>query len=403
MKILMLTQDYPPIIGGGGRYVQSLSRELASRGSEVIVCTPWAQGLLRYEQGKGIAIHRLQGFSQRIPFLYKDSTRRFHPPVRDWVITNRLRRIVEKERPDMMHAYGWMLYSALPLKKDFRTPIVVNLQDYGFLCPKMSLLKDKGALCDETFTRKCIACGREFYGLTKSLAAYYGVKTNKKKLKLVDKFIAVSSFVKQAHVKHLGLNVNDVVVIPHFYDPEIEETGEEVAFPDDFVLFVGALSPHKGVDVLLEAYRKLKTQAKLVLIGHTHPDHHYRSTENVFIIENAAHNVVMQAMSRCRFAVFPSIWPDPFPIVTIEAMSQGKAVIASAVGGLIDGVVDGETGILVPPNDSDKLAEAIACLLKRPELSLRMGASGYQRFIENYTPDAVMPRILDLYHSLMRN
>jgi len=399
----MLADDYPPIIGGEGRHVQSLSRELAKREHEVIVCASWAPGLPRYEQEKGIKIHRLQGFFHRIPFLYKDPMRRWHPPVRDWVITNRLRRIVEEERPDMIHAHGWTVYSALPLKRDFGIPLVVTLHAYEFLCPKMSLFTDKSALCDEPFRKKCIACGRESYGLAKSLAAYYGVKTNKKRLKLVDRFVAVSSFVKETHVKHLSLDDKDVVVIPNFCNPEVEEAEKGVALPDDFMLFVGMLSLHKGVGVLLKAYRKLNTRAKLVLIGYTHPDYRCQSTENVFIVENAPHNIVMQAMSRCSFAIFPSIWPEPFGIVTIEAMMQRKAVIASAVGGFRDVVADRETGILVPRNDPDKLAEAIAYLLERPELTWQMGAKGYQRFIENYTPDVVIPMVLDVYQNLIRN
>jgi len=66
-------------------------------------------------------------------------------------------------------------------------------------------------------------------------------------------------------------------------------------------------------------------------------------------------------------------------------------------------VADRETGILVPRNDPDKLAEAIAYLLERPELTWQMGAKGYQRFIENYTPDVVIPMVLDVYQNLIRN
>ena len=64
-------------------------------------------------------------------------------------------------------------------------------------------------------------------------------------------------------------------------------------------------------------------------------------------------------------------------------------------------MVDNETGILVPPNDSDKLAEAISYLLERPELVSELGERGYDRFRKNYTPDVVVPMILDVYQSLI--
>jgi len=402
MKLLMLSDFYPPNIGGMERHVQSLSRELSKRGHEVTVCTIGHPGLPEYEEEGGVKIYRLEGLFQKVPFLYKDPARRFHPPTRDWLITRKLAQIIKQEKPDIIHAHGWILHSVIPLRKRAKIPLVVTLHNYGFLCPKQGLLTNKKATCDEPFTRNCLVCGKDIYSsVIKLLAAYYGVKVNRDRLKLMDKFIAVSSFVKEVHAKHLSLSDKDIVMIPNFYDHDIDVQREEAAgLPQDFILFVGAFIPNKGVDILIEAYQKLNTQTKLVLIGYVHPDYRYKRTENILVIENAPHGAVMQAMSKCRFAVFPSIWPEPSTTVAFEAMSQRKAVIASDVGGLRDIVVDGETGILVPPNDSDRLAEAISYLLQTPEQASQMGAKGYERFMENYTPDVVIPKIIGLYESL---
>jgi len=401
MKILMLSDIYPPFIGGGERHVQSLSRELAKRGQEVTVCTIGGRQLPRYEDEGGVRVHRFEGFFQKIPFLYKDPVRKAHPPAQDWIITRRLAHIIKQEKPDIIHAHGRILYSALPLKKEFQIPLLTSLHSYALFCPTTGLTK-KNNVCDRPFTTDCIPCGRDTYGLVKSLAAYYGVKINKNKLKSVDRFIAVSSFVEEVHAKHLGLSDKDIVMIPNFYSPESESASEkETELPEDFILFVGLLAPHKGVDLLIEAYRESNTKSKLVMIGGKHPDYGYESTENILVTEDAPHDIVMQAMSKCRFAVFPSIWPEPFGIVAIEAMSQGKAVIACDMGGLKDIVVDKETGILVPPNNSAELAESISYLLERPEVASEMGQRGYEKFRKNYTPDVVIPMILDVYQSLI--
>lgn len=397
----MLSDLYPPVIGGGERHVRSLSIELAKRGQQVSVCTIGHRGLAKYEEDEGIKIHRLEGLFQKVPFLFKDPRRKWHPPTRDRLITKQLSHIVEGERPDIIHAHGRILYSALPLKKRFGIPIVVTLHSYFPFCPRTDLMRGN-AVCDKPFTRECISCGKDFYGLAKSLFAYFGVKTSKNRLRSVDKFIAVSSFVKDVHVKHLGLGDSDLVMIPNFYHPEINgQRGKAGGLPEDYILFVGALIPDKGVNVLIQAFQKLDTRTKLVLIGGTHPDYRYQSTQNILIIEDVPHDVVMQAFSSCKFAVFPSIWPEPFGIVAIEAMSQRKAVIASDIGGLKDIVVDGETGIIVPPNDLDRLAEAISYLLRRPETALEMGQKGYNRFVKNYTPDVVVPRIVEIYQGLI--
>jgi len=400
MKILMLSSLYLPLLGGIVTSVRSLSGELSKRGHEVIICTVRQRDLPAYEEQDGAKVYRLDGLFQKIPFLFRDPARKWHPPARDWLITRNLAPIIEREKPDIIHAHDWILYSALPLRRKFNIPLILHLRGTGFLCPMTTSLTSKNTVCDEPVTRRCISCTSDFYGLARALAAYYGIKTNKDKLKLIDRFIAVSSFVKEFHLKHLGLADNDIVVVPNFYAADRDKAKAE-ELPEDFILFAGWLKPHKGVDVLIEAYQKLDTDTKLVLIGLEDPAYHYKGTETILIIKNLPHDAVMQAMSRCRFAVFPSVFPEPFANVGIEAMSQRKAVIAAATGGLKDVVVDGETGLLVPPDNADKLAEAISYLLERPQLASEMGERGYQRFIKNYTPDVVVPMIIDVYQSLI--
>lgn len=401
MKILLLSEFYAPVITGVSRHVQSLSRELAKRDHDVTVCTLRHGDSPRYEEEGRLKVHRLEGFFQRIPFIYKDSAMRYHPPVQDRLLTRKLSSIIAAQQPDILHTHGWIVYSVLPLKRKLNIPLVATLHGYELHCPT-TLLLNRNAVCHQTVGRNCILCGRGHYGLAKSLACYYGVRTNKDKLKSVDRFIAVSSFVKEANCKALRLRDGDVVVIPNFYAGTAATDGAKVGdLPQDFILFVGFLWPHKGVDVLIEAYQKLNTQTKLILIGYVHPDYHYKSTENILVIENAPHDVVMEAMSRCRFAVFPSAWPEPFGLVAIEALSQKKAIIASDMGGLRDIVLNGQAGILVPADDADRLGQAMAFLLDSPQKASEMGERGYVAFLENYTTDVVIPRIVNLYESLI--
>jgi len=403
LKIMMLSDLYPPFQGGIETHVQSLSRELGKRGHSVVVCTLGRRDLPNYEEKEKVRIYRIEGLFQGIPFLFKDPDRRWHPPARDWLISKRLARIIKSESPDIIHAHGWMVYSVLPLKTSLAIPLVYTIHDYRLFCPKMLLMRGD-SLCDRSSIGSCISCMRRDYGLLRALTAYYGVKVNKSKLRHIGKFIAVSAFAKEVYEKHLGLDGTKIVVIPNFYDIEAhDERNKTGGFPDDFVLFVGWLMPHKGTDVLIEAYRKLNTKAKLVLIGIEHPDYHYESSENITVMKNAPHDAVMEAMSNCRFAVFPSICPEGAPNVTREAMSQRKAIIASSVGGLKEAVVDDETGMLVPPNNADKLSEAISYLLENPEVASRMGESGYKRLIENYSADAAILKVIEVYRSLIRS
>lgn len=400
MKILMVSDFYPPFIGGSYRHVQTLSRGLVKRGHEVVVCTIGNKYLNVFEDDYGVKVIRFEGFFQKIPFLFKNREIKHPPPVHDLLISKKLKDIITDEKPDIMHSHGWLFYSILPLNGKLDLPLVVTLHDYGFICPKITFFKGN-QVCDEPFTSKCITCARGDLGLIKSSSAYYGIKSERNKLRLVDKFISVSSFVKEVYSKHLGLR-KKIVVIPNFYEMEKEnlKSQEAEAFPDDFILFVGGLSPHKGVDVLINAYNRLNTETRLVLIGGTYPDYSYESTENTMTIGNARYETVMEAYSKSRFVIIPSIWPDPCPTVAFEAMSYKKAIIASNTGGLSEVIVNGKTGILIPSNNSKKLAETIRYLLKNPSVANEMGKNGFNRFIRNYTSGAVVPKIEKVYDNL---
>ena len=125
-----------------------------------------------------------------------------------------------------------------------------------------------------------------------------------------------------------------------------------------------------------------------------------KSAENILIIEDAPYSVVKEAYQNCRFTIFPSIWHEPCATVAFEAMSYKKAIIASEVGGFADVVGEGETGILVPPNDSEALATAIEHLLQRPQVAEEMGQRGYERWRQNFSAEAVVPQVEQLYKSL---
>lgn len=397
MKILMLADFYPPIIGGVERHVQSLAIELCHRGHQVAVFTTGHPASVKREQG--VKVYRQEGIFQKTPFSRAGLKKKWLPPTQDWLFTRKLARIIGQESPDIIHAHGWMLFSALPLKKKLRIPIVTTLHGYGSFCPRWTLIRNN-SICDEPSLKNCFQCMREYSGIIKPLVAYYFIKANKNRLKSVDKFVAVSSFVKEAHVKHLRLGAEDIITIPNFYRPD-NPAQEVKSLPDDFILFVGALAPYKGVDTLIKAFRKVNTRTKLLLIGYRRLYYQCENTEDILVIEDAPRSTVMQAISKCKFAIFPSLWPDPAPTVTYEAMSQKRAVIASDIGGFKDIVIDRKTGILVPPGDSDRLSQAISNLLQNPETTLKMGERGYERFIKSYTPDMVVPGLIDLYQSLI--
>jgi glycosyltransferase involved in cell wall biosynthesis len=95
-------------------------------------------------------------------------------------------------------------------------------------------------------------------------------------------------------------------------------------------------------------------------------------------------------------------WTEGLPLVVLEAMAQRRPVVATPVGGTPEVVVDGETGLLVPPRDPDALAAALRRLLADPGLRQRMGEAGYERVRERFSADAMTRRVLAIYDEVLR-
>lgn len=93
-------------------------------------------------------------------------------------------------------------------------------------------------------------------------------------------------------------------------------------------------------------------------------------------------------------------WTEGMPLAVLEAMAHGRPVVATPVGGTPEVVVEGETGLLVPPRDPDALAAALRRLLADRELRVRMGEAGRQRVAERFTAEAMTRRILELYDAV---
>lgn len=158
------------------------------------------------------------------------------------------------------------------------------------------------------------------------------------------------------------------------------------------VLFAGRLSPEKGILELLEAARGLP----LVVVGDG-PLRERVPQARGFV----SHDELEGLYERAAVVCVPSR-REGFGMVCLEAMAHGRPVVASAVGGLLDLVVDGETGLLVPAGDVPALRAALLRLLRDPLLRRRMGEAGRSR-AGRFSWDTVVAETLDVYRDALRS
>ena len=228
----------------------------------------------------------------------------------------------------------------------------------------------------------------------------------------------------RVHVVHNGIDVNQ-------YQRDdatdvLERLGVDPAAP--YAFFVGRMTRQKGITHLLDAAELMDPSHTLVVLASS-PDTpeigaelrarageitaSEKGARLVFVEETPPRSEVIQLFSHATVFVCPSIY-EPFGLVNIEAMACETAVVASAVGGIPEIVVDGETGLLVEVGDADengtpldrddyarRFAAAVGGLLDDPDLAARMGAAGHDRVHERFTWPAIARRTVDMYEAVV--
>ncbi len=407
MRILMLTQFYHPLLGGLEQHVRTLSTELVSRGHDVVVATIQHAGQPAFEVDHGVRVYRIRSTMQLLPWLFSDTKRQYSPPFPDPESLLELRKIILKERPQIVHAHNWLLRSFLPLKAWSKARLVVTLHNYHLTCARVDLTY-RGKACSGPGFIKCLDCSTRHYGFLQGPpTALSNWMMDLIERTSVDMFLAVSQAVASGN--NLVNSRWPFRIIPNFIaetpcTPSDDFSSYLTQLPaQNYLLFVGALARVKGVEVLLRAYAELTNAPPLVLIGYQSPDWQQLAPacpQNVFILKNWPHDAVMQAWKRSSIALVPSIWHEPCPTVAMEAMSMGKPVIATRMGGLTDIVADGETGVLVPPNNPQALRDAIQSLLDAPQQQELMGNKAKQRIVM-FQAKSVVPRIEQVYCDIL--
>jgi glycosyltransferase involved in cell wall biosynthesis len=386
MRILHLTDLFAPSIGGAESHVLSLVRERVRRGHEMSVAT-----LVKLDgrpsdeiEDVGFRVHRLDAGFTRLPGAWASVDRSpYHPPFPDPVVAAALRRIIERERPDAVHAHNWMVYSYLAFKTRSHPPVLWMQHDYSLACAKKTRrFTSEDEHCPGATPLRCVRCAADQYGGPKAAAITLGLyASNATLLRRVDRVVANSAPVARLAGEAPGLR-GPVDAVSSFLEDGLADLADAVPRPaylpeaDGFLLFVGGLGPHKGIQDLLDAYGRLSDPPPLVVLGVPMAGSPTRFPAGAVVRERVPHAEVMAAFRRCAMAVVPSRWEEPFGFVALEAGTVGRPVVATDVGGLAGVVRDGVTGVLVPPRDPAALAAAIQSLLDDPARADALGAAG---------------------------
>ena len=402
MRILML-HSFHHQRGGDTTYTRALQQSLSDAGHEVIL------------------------FSMRHPDNDPSTWEARFPP---WVAprqarstTDRLRLarqmiwspdaasavqdLIRDVRPDVahiQHVHRHLTPSVLDPLNRAGIPVVWTVHDYELICPSGHLFT-QGAPCERCRGgdyRNAIRFRCKWDALLPSIAAATEQMVHRVRgvWGRVDRFLCPSGFLAQK-LTDFGVPAERVQVLPNPIDLGDHPPGPG---PGHGWLYAGRLASEKGVDVLIEAARRLPDHP-LTICGdgplRQRLERQAAALPWVRFTGFLRPEALGERLRAARVVVVPSRWYENFPYAVLEAQAARRAVVASRIGGISEQIRDGVDGRLVPPGDADALREAARELLEDPDRAARLGAAARDRIARVLRPSDHLDEVLQTYRSLI--
>ncbi|MGC9157428.1 MAG: glycosyltransferase family 4 protein [Terracidiphilus sp.] len=316
----------------------------------------------------------------------------------------RIQEAIGDFRPDLLHVHNWfprLSPSIVLAASAAEIPVVQTLHNFRMVCAN-GLLFRNGAVCTDCLGKSLPlagivhGCYRDSRAGSAIVTAAYGFHRLAHTWDGVDLFIAVSGFAREILIRG-GLPAEKIAVKPNFTRAEsfaAEKTRENA------VLFVGRLSPEKGIRTLLAAWETGLMPLRLKIVGdgplREEVERRAASGRGIEYLGRQPHEAVFRAMAKARILVFPSACFETFGLTIVEAFAQGTPVLASDHGTARELVEEGATGFRFPPGDAAALAAAVQRFPGGEDYE-RMSARCREVFLSRFTAEANYARMMEIY------
>ncbi len=381
MKVTYITKEYPPhVYGGAGVHIENLAREVSYRMPVEVRCFG--------EQRSDDPQLTVKGYDAW-PRMWEGGDKRFNGTLSTF--STDLSIIRDQMDSDLVHTHTW--YAAMAgyfAKVLYDIPFVATVHSLEPLRPWK----------EEQLGRS--------YHLTSWI--------EKVALLNADRIIAVSNQSRGEILDNFDVDPKKVVVIHNGIDlnkwHHVDTTEARQAYDlmgQRYILFVGRTSRQKGLVHLIHAMKYVDPGVKLVCCTSA-PDTPEVEEEIAAAVAQEPRCVWINTMlpkplyvelySQCEVFACPSVY-EPFGIINLEAMACERPVVASAVGGIQEVVVPGETGFLVPPADPKALADALNKVLRDKEMAHRFGQAGRKRVVDHFSWSSIAEKTIAMYKDLL--
>lgn len=378
MNILYVLHDFfPRFYGGTERYVLNIAKYMQKLGHGVKVLTYGLEDLPESFQPHGDILQRryvhegVPVFSIRHRTIPADVGYR----IRDPEIENGLRAILEEESFDIMHiAHPMRMASAAGIAQALGKPVILTLTDFWLLCPRGRMYKLDYSPCSSP--ERGAKCAREC-ALDKSIYARY--EDAETLFKSVDMLLAPSRFLIEIFREN-GWD-RDILPVRHGVDYHyVRNVNDTKPRRNGAIVFgfTGVVSKFKGVDLLVDAFKRVKAEnIQLKIYGNSVWEAGYddkirsdaAGDQRIEFMGNYNHDDLNQIMRGIDIMVVPSSTLESYGLVVVESLAHKVPVIASnIVGSAFEYIQDGVNGFIFDLNHPERLSETIQKLADNPAL-----------------------------------
>lgn len=378
MKILIVN-DYNEQIGGAETYIHSLTDQLLKLGHHVEIYTASDNFKDSFTKRKILISYLNRIFNIRQYFLFKKKLLVFKPDV------IHLQNIFNEVSPSILLA-----------KKNI--PVLMTIHDYHLVQAVFTQEERNGKKCKIAVCKGCLNCvGLKGMIFEKVKRFIHSLLLNK-----IDLFIAPSKYMQKIISESSSYK-------PRLIYYGIDLTKSSKVTSKSSALFSGRLTKGKGVDVLLESVAPIIKKVpnfRLTIAGDgelkeflVRRARELHISDKVTFLGYLEREAMLECYHKCTLLVVPSTWAETFGLVCVEALSMGRPVVATNVGGIPEIVQDGFNGYLCRPNDTKALSEAIIRIISNESLLQKFSLNAHES-IKKFDINRHIDQVVETYKEI---
>ncbi|PIQ85371.1 MAG: hypothetical protein COV74_09230 [Candidatus Omnitrophica bacterium CG11_big_fil_rev_8_21_14_0_20_45_26] len=427
MRIGLVNEFYPPFAPGGAEWsMYELAKGLRTKGHDVVIITP-NYGTKSFEENESGRIYRYAFVKRmkegrRLPgFIWLAN------PIHYVMSAIFMIKIIRKEQLELIHVQNkYTLVGAWIAARLTGIPILASIRDTSHICRIAVCLHHFESVPQDCGIGKLLEeCSEEYY------EQYYPVKSLRAHLR--DKVFQVYHWM-DVHLRRIALNRVDTVIgvsqgilnvheksrvftnsrqakyaIYNFVDVnDNADSLDKTKLADQYqlrgmriVLYVGGFSKGKGTQDFIDVARRFENRTDNTLFVMIGSGKSFQLPSNVKLIRDLDHYQTLQMYQLAHVVVVPSVCQESLSRVVLEAMSAGKPIVGTRVGGTPEAVLDGENGFVVERGDVEALSEAITKLVVNDALREKMGERSKELVRERFNQELQIEKIEALYQTCL--